>query len=193
MHNLGVAGLTFWSPNINLVRDPRWGRTLETPGEDPFVAGLYAVNYVRGLQDVEGQENVSDPNTRPLKVSACCKHYAAYDLDYWRATDGSYFNRMSYNAIVCNFHIRCFIIVMYQYFLIVLCFWRWLREIWWNHISNLLKCAWGREMLVVWCVRTITSMVCHHAPTRGCWREPLETSGIFMGKFFFFFLVYIDS
>ncbi|EOY06888.1 Glycosyl hydrolase family protein [Theobroma cacao] len=81
MYNLGRAGLTFWSPNINVVRDPRWGRTLETPGEDPLVVGLYAVNYVRGLQDIEGQENTSDPNSRPLKVSACCKHFAAYDLD----------------------------------------------------------------------------------------------------------------
>ncbi|KAK4491594.1 hypothetical protein RD792_002348 [Penstemon davidsonii] len=54
MHNLGHAGLTFWSPNINVVRDPRWGRALETPGEDPYVVGEYAVNYVRGLQDVEG-------------------------------------------------------------------------------------------------------------------------------------------
>ncbi|KAG9441263.1 hypothetical protein H6P81_017117 [Aristolochia fimbriata] len=48
MYNLGRAGLTFWSPNINVVRDPRWGRALETPGEDPFVVGKYAVNYVRG-------------------------------------------------------------------------------------------------------------------------------------------------
>ncbi|KAK6265198.1 hypothetical protein QUC31_016035 [Theobroma cacao] len=81
MHNLGRAGLTFWSPTINVVRDPRWGRTLETPGEDPYVVGVYAVNYVRGLQDIEGQENTSDPNSRPLKVSACCKHFAAYDLE----------------------------------------------------------------------------------------------------------------
>ena len=82
MNNLGVAGLTFWSPNINLVRDPRWGRALETPGEDPFVAGVYGVNCVRGLQDVEGHEAATDPPMPDrLKVSACCKHYAAYDLD----------------------------------------------------------------------------------------------------------------
>ncbi|KAG9441008.1 hypothetical protein H6P81_016862 [Aristolochia fimbriata] len=54
MFNLGLGGLTYWSPNINIVRDPRWGRALETPGEDPFMVGKYAVNYVRGLQDVEG-------------------------------------------------------------------------------------------------------------------------------------------
>ncbi|XP_017975208.1 PREDICTED: probable beta-D-xylosidase 5 [Theobroma cacao] len=92
MYNLGRAGLTFWSPNINVVRDPRWGRTLETPGEDPFVVGLYAVNYVRGLQDIEGQDNTSDPNSRPLKVSACCKHFAAYDVENYLGLDRLHFN-----------------------------------------------------------------------------------------------------
>ncbi|XP_008810094.3 probable beta-D-xylosidase 2 [Phoenix dactylifera] len=98
MNNLGVAGLTFWSPNINVVRDPRWGRTLETPGEDPYVAGRYAVNYVRGLQDVEGQETAQDPNTRPLKVSACCKHYAAYDLDKWTDKGNMLIDRFRFSA-----------------------------------------------------------------------------------------------
>ncbi|KAM3292877.1 hypothetical protein ACQJBY_036482 [Aegilops geniculata] len=83
MYNLGKGGLTYWSPNINVVRDPRWGRALETPGEDPFVVGRYAVNFVRGMQDVPGHEVASDPMSRPLKTSACCKHYAAYDVDDW--------------------------------------------------------------------------------------------------------------
>lgn len=84
MYNLGHTGLTFWSPNINVVRDPRWGRVLETPGEDPFLAGRYAVNFVRGMQDVEGLDAAdNDPDSRPLKVSTCCKHFAAYDLDNW--------------------------------------------------------------------------------------------------------------
>ncbi|KAK4491597.1 hypothetical protein RD792_002351 [Penstemon davidsonii] len=64
MHNLGHAGLTFWSPNINVVRDPRWGRALETPGEDPYVVGEYAVNY----------------------------HYAAYDVDNWLGVDRTHFD-----------------------------------------------------------------------------------------------------
>ncbi|KAH7522757.1 hypothetical protein FEM48_Zijuj07G0172300 [Ziziphus jujuba var. spinosa] len=92
MYNLGRAGLTYWSPNINVVRDPRWGRILETPGEDPYVVGLYATNYVRGLQDVKGTENATDLSSRPLKVASCCKHYAAYDLDAWRGVDRYHFN-----------------------------------------------------------------------------------------------------
>ncbi|KAL0005010.1 hypothetical protein SO802_012571 [Lithocarpus litseifolius] len=51
--------------------------------EDPFVVGTYAVNYVRGLQDVEGTEHYKDLNSRPLKVSACCNHFTAYDVDNW--------------------------------------------------------------------------------------------------------------
>ncbi|CAD5168798.1 unnamed protein product [Musa acuminata subsp. malaccensis] len=92
MHNLGHAGLTFWSPNINVVRDPRWGRILETPGEDPFLVGKYAANFVRGLQDVEGHEVAANPDSRPLKVSSCCKHYAAYDVDNWFGIDRYHFD-----------------------------------------------------------------------------------------------------
>ncbi|XP_038711090.1 probable beta-D-xylosidase 5 isoform X1 [Tripterygium wilfordii] len=92
MYNLGKAGLTYWSPNINVVRDPRWGRAIETPGEDPYVVGTFATNYVRGLQDVPGTENTADLNSRPLKVSSCCKHYAAYDVDAWKGVDRYHFD-----------------------------------------------------------------------------------------------------
>ncbi|XP_034932153.1 putative beta-D-xylosidase [Populus alba] len=86
MFNGGTAGLTYWSPNVNVFRDPRWGRGQETPGEDPVVAGKYAASYVRGLQG----------NSRfRLKVAACCKHYTAYDLDNWNGVD-----RYRFNAIV---------------------------------------------------------------------------------------------
>ncbi|KAL5995141.1 hypothetical protein ACLOJK_025199 [Asimina triloba] len=94
MHNLGLAGLTFWSPTMNIARDPRWGRVMETPGEDPFVVGTYATAFVRGLQDVKGKES-GDLNSRPLKVSACCKHYTAYDIDEWLGVQ-----RWSYNSKV---------------------------------------------------------------------------------------------
>ncbi|KAB5538347.1 hypothetical protein DKX38_015880 [Salix brachista] len=83
MYNGGMAGLTFWSPNVNVFRDPRWGRGQETPGEDPVVAGKYAARYVRGLQGNDGLR---------LKVAACCKHYTAYDLDNWNGVDRYHFN-----------------------------------------------------------------------------------------------------
>jgi beta-glucosidase len=62
-------GLTFWSPNINLFRDPRWGRGQETYGEDPFLTGHIAVPFIRGLQG-------NDP--KYLKTVATVKHFAVH-------------------------------------------------------------------------------------------------------------------
>ncbi|MGI6495768.1 MAG: glycoside hydrolase family 3 C-terminal domain-containing protein [Kiritimatiellia bacterium] len=62
-------GLTFWTPNINLFRDPRWGRGQETYGEDPFLTARMGVAYIKGLQG-------NDP--KYLKVSACAKHFAVH-------------------------------------------------------------------------------------------------------------------
>lgn len=51
VYNAGQAkGMTFWAPNINIFRDPRWGRGQETPGEDPLMTAKYSVAYVRGIQ-----------------------------------------------------------------------------------------------------------------------------------------------
>ncbi|KAL5992193.1 Beta-D-xylosidase 4 [Asimina triloba] len=86
MYNVGSAGLTYWSPNINIFRDPRWGRGQETPGEDPLLSSKYASCYVTGLQQTDG----GDPNR--LKVAACCKHYTAYDLDNWKGIQRYTFN-----------------------------------------------------------------------------------------------------
>ncbi|XP_058076928.1 probable beta-D-xylosidase 2 [Magnolia sinica] len=86
MYNRGWGGLTYWSPNVNIFRDPRWGRGQETPGEDPVLAGKYASSYVRGLQQPYGKDG------NRLKVAACCKHYTAYDLDNWKGTDRFHFN-----------------------------------------------------------------------------------------------------
>jgi beta-glucosidase len=63
------GGLTFWSPNINIFRDPRWGRGQETYGEDPYLTGRMAVNFVRGLQ---GDDD------KYLKTVATIKHYAVH-------------------------------------------------------------------------------------------------------------------
>ncbi|KAJ0254520.1 Glycoside hydrolase family 3 C-terminal domain-containing protein [Hirschfeldia incana] len=89
MYNVGAAGLTFWSPNVNIFRDPRWGRGQETPGEDPTLVSKYAVAYVKGLQGTDG----GDPNL--LKVAACCKHYTAYDVDNWKGV-----SRYTFNSVV---------------------------------------------------------------------------------------------
>ncbi|XP_042457099.1 probable beta-D-xylosidase 6 [Zingiber officinale] len=80
MYNVGQAGLTYWAPNINIFRDPRWGRGQETPGEDPLLAAEFAVEYVKGLQ---GEYDTGDADGSSLMLSACCKHYTAYDLDRW--------------------------------------------------------------------------------------------------------------
>jgi beta-glucosidase len=62
-------GLTFWSPNINIFRDPRWGRGHETYGEDPYLTGQMGLQFVRGLQG---------DNPDYLKVVATAKHFAVH-------------------------------------------------------------------------------------------------------------------
>lgn len=63
------SGLTFWSPTINIFRDPRWGRGQETYGEDPYLTSRMGVAFVRGLQG-------DDP--KYLKTAACAKHFAVH-------------------------------------------------------------------------------------------------------------------
>lgn len=62
-------GLTFWAPNVNIFRDPRWGRGHETFGEDPYLTGRLGVRYIMGLQGHD--ENY-------LKAAACAKHFAVH-------------------------------------------------------------------------------------------------------------------
>lgn len=76
-------GLTLWSPNINIFRDPRWGRGQETYGEDPYLTGRLAVAFIRGLQG-------DDP--KYLKTAACAKHFAVHS--------GPENERHSFNAVV---------------------------------------------------------------------------------------------
>jgi beta-glucosidase len=66
---LRYQGLTMWSPNINIFRDPRWGRGQETYGEDPYLTGRLAVQFIRGLQG-------DDPDY--LKTVSTVKHYAVH-------------------------------------------------------------------------------------------------------------------
>ncbi|XP_058096741.1 probable beta-D-xylosidase 7 [Magnolia sinica] len=94
IYNAGQAtGMTFWAPNINIFRDPRWGRGQETPGEDPLMTGKYAVSYVRGLQGDSFQGGKSSGGGLDhLIASGCCKHFTAYDLDNWKGTTRFVFN-----------------------------------------------------------------------------------------------------
>lgn len=62
-------GLTYWTPNINIFRDPRWGRGQETYGEDPFLTAVMGDAFVRGLQG---------DDSKYLKAAACAKHYAVH-------------------------------------------------------------------------------------------------------------------
>ena len=62
-------GLTYWSPNVNIFRDPRWGRGQETYGEDPYLTGKLGAAFVHGLQG---------DDERYLKTAACAKHFAAH-------------------------------------------------------------------------------------------------------------------
>ena len=80
---LQYMGLTFWSPNVNIFRDPRWGRGHETYGEDPYLTAKMGVAFVRGLQG---------NNANALKAAATAKHFAVHS--------GPEEGRDSFNAIV---------------------------------------------------------------------------------------------
>ena len=75
-------GLTFWSPNINIFRDPRWGRGHETYGEDPYLTALLGTKFVEGLQGSD---------SKYLKAAACAKHFAVHS--------GPEGERHSFNAV----------------------------------------------------------------------------------------------
>ena len=77
------AGLTFWAPNVNIFRDPRWGRGQETFGEDPFLTSEIAIEFVRGIQG-------DDP--KYMTAMACAKHYAVHS--------GPELDRHRFNAVV---------------------------------------------------------------------------------------------
>ena len=78
-------GLTFWSPNVNIFRDPRWGRGHETFGEDPFLTSRMGVRFIQGIQGHD--ENY-------MKAAACAKHFAVHS--------GPEGERHGFNAVVSN-------------------------------------------------------------------------------------------
>jgi beta-glucosidase len=82
-------GLTFWSPNVNIFRDPRWGRGHETYGEDPYLTGRLGLEFVKGMQG-------DDP--KYLKTVATAKHYAVHS--------GPESTRHSFNAKISEVDLR---------------------------------------------------------------------------------------
>lgn len=76
-------GLTIWTPTVNIYRDPRWGRGIETYGEDPYLTSIMGVNVVKGLQCLDSNEKYN-------KVHACAKHFAVHSGPEW--------NRHEFNA-----------------------------------------------------------------------------------------------
>eukprot|EP00316_Scyphosphaera_apsteinii_P007887 CAMPEP_0119311614 /NCGR_PEP_ID=MMETSP1333-20130426/23126_1 /TAXON_ID=418940 /ORGANISM="Scyphosphaera apsteinii, Strain RCC1455" /LENGTH=788 /DNA_ID=CAMNT_0007316041 /DNA_START=39 /DNA_END=2405 /DNA_ORIENTATION=- len=82
-------GLTYWAPNANMERDPRWGRNQEAPGEDPYLTGKYIANYVRGLQEGEDPDHV--------QMVATCKHFIANSLEH-STIDGRVITRHNFDA-----------------------------------------------------------------------------------------------
>ncbi|KAF7522774.1 hypothetical protein G7054_g12031 [Neopestalotiopsis clavispora] len=85
--NYGRAGLDFWTPNINPYRDPRWGRGMETPGEDPLRIKGYVKAFVEGME--------GPPEAVPKKTITTCKHFAGYDME-----DSDGVTRHNFDAII---------------------------------------------------------------------------------------------
>jgi beta-glucosidase len=69
------AGITVYGPNMNLVRDPRWGRSQEVYSEDPRLSSALTVGYVTGVQGAAYNGTQDDPDY--MQAAACCKHYVA--------------------------------------------------------------------------------------------------------------------
>lgn len=88
--NAGNAFSTYWAPVINLAREPRWGRNIETPGEDPYLSGEYATEFVQGFE-----RNPDDEEH--IQASACCKHYVANSMDS-STVAGTHWDRNHFDA-----------------------------------------------------------------------------------------------
>ena len=83
-NNVYQKGLNYWCPTINMARDPRWGRDEENYGEDPFLAGQLAVQFIKGMQ---GEQTAENPY---LKTVACAKHFAANNYEQGRQGSTSF-------------------------------------------------------------------------------------------------------
>jgi beta-glucosidase len=106
-NNLGPSAsdygdLTFWAPTVNLDRDPRWGRTDEAFGEDPYLVGQMAGAFVNGYQ---GNNQAGQPMTPYLKVAATAKHYAMNNVED---------NRLSGDSVTTEADLRQYYLKQFQ-------------------------------------------------------------------------------
>eukprot|EP00040_Diaphanoeca_grandis_P026289 m.147112 g.147112 ORF g.147112 m.147112 type:complete len:1059 (-) comp30518_c0_seq1:206-3382(-) len=103
----GGVGLTSWSPTINLIRDPRWGRNQETVSEDPLLAGEYGAQFSLGMQYDRNNSDDSNAPTTPTSAEfmavATLKHVMAYSLEQW-SPDGNWtedkFDRATFDSVL---------------------------------------------------------------------------------------------
>eukprot|EP01060_Flectonema_neradi_P002802 TRINITY_DN1176_c3_g1_i1.p1 TRINITY_DN1176_c3_g1~~TRINITY_DN1176_c3_g1_i1.p1 ORF type:complete len:793 (+),score=176.42 TRINITY_DN1176_c3_g1_i1:1458-3836(+) len=100
LSNQGLAGIAFWAPDINLARDPRWGRSQEVASEDPFLNGEYVMNWARSFQEGGPTES-----KKYLKAVSTAKHFHDYDCEKCQGCDPSFAgecDRGGFNAIVSD-------------------------------------------------------------------------------------------
>lgn len=109
LQNVGAhpMGLTSWSPTINIIRDPRWGRNQETISEDPLVAGEYGKQWSLGMQYDRATGDDRPPPAEPaaseIMVVATIKHVLGYSLEQW-SPDGNWsedkYDRINFDAVI---------------------------------------------------------------------------------------------
>jgi beta-glucosidase len=148
-------GLTFWSPNINIFRDPRWGRGMETFGEDPYLTGRLAVEFVNGMQ---GDHPVY------LKTVATPKHYAVHS--------GPEPDRHTFDAVVDERDLRETYLAAFRTSIIdggaesVMCAYNRVRGVPScgsnDLLQNILRDEWGFEGYVVSDCSAIRDIYLHH-------------------------------
>jgi beta-glucosidase len=153
-------GLTLWSPNINIFRDPRWGRGQETYGEDPYLTGSLAVSFIRGLQG-------DDPHY--LKTIATVKHFAVHS--------GPEPERHTFNAVTNEHDLRHTYLPQFEMavrlgkpYSLMCAYNRYNGEACCGStalLDNILRKEWGFEGYVVSDCEAITDIYKHHKITAG--------------------------
>lgn len=102
-----MVGVNAWGPNLNIARDPRWGRNDEVPSEDPFLAGKLGAGMVRGIQGLAaapGRHGVAQEGQYVMTLAAL-KHVTAYSLEDWQddtggPRNGTKYSRMGFDATI---------------------------------------------------------------------------------------------